>query len=70
MSKDMDVEEFVRQFTSPVPQRKPAREIMAAPALPWFGPRLDRSRSGRRRWVTLLDRKPERQRFTNQIPML
>lgn len=76
MNHEIDVEEFVRQFTAPEPltrapaRRRPAQEIMAAPALPYFGPRLDRGRHGRRRWVARLDRKPDLQRFTVQYPVL
>lgn len=73
MSDDFDVEEFVRQFAGPVPQKrsKPAQRIMLCPNLPArCGPRLERSRSGRRRWAAFLDREPDERRFTNRLPML
>lgn len=73
MSEEFDVEEFVRQFTGPAPARKPrpAARIMLSPPLPArLGPRLERSRSGRKRWTAFLDRETEQQRFTNQLPML
>lgn len=72
MSDTFDVEEFVRQFTGAAPQRKrrPAAEIMMAPVPVRIGPRLDYRRNGSKRWMTLLDRKPKKQRFTLEFPVL
>lgn len=72
MHDNFDVEEFVRQFTSPAPQRarKPAAEIMMAPVPTRVGPRLDRNRGGKKRWVTRLDMRPNLKRFTKELPML
>ncbi len=70
MNEDFDVEEFVRQFACPQPARarKPAAEIMMAPVPTRVGPRVDRTASGRKRWVTLLDRKPRLKSFDRTLP--
>ena len=70
MSKDAALEEFLRQYLEPVVvPRKKAAEIMVMPLPAFLGPRLDRSRNGRKRWTTRLDRRPDLQRFTGNYPM-
>ena len=69
MSDSFDVEEFVARYTGGTPKRRPAAEIMMAPIPSRVGPRLD-YRRGRKRWVTLLDRKPKKKNFTLDLPML
>ena len=61
--KEIDIDAFVRKFAGPraVPQKrkKPAAQIMAAPQPLCFGPRLDSGRGGKKRWLTMIDRKPD-----------
>lgn len=61
--KEIDIETFVRKFAGPraVPQakKKPAAQIMMAPQPLCFGPRLDAGPGGRKRWLTMIDRRPD-----------
>lgn len=61
--KEIDIDAFVRKFAGPsaAPQqrRKPAAQIMMAPQPLCFGPRLDAGRSGKKRWLTMLDQRPD-----------
>lgn len=65
--KEIDIDDFVRKFAgpaaSPAPRKRPAAQIMMAPAPAYFGPRLDSGRSGRKRWLTTLDQRPDVQNY-------
>lgn len=71
MSKDLELEEFLAQYLDPAPRpKKPAAEILMMGLPSYLGPRLDRSRNGRKRWVTRLDKRPDLQSFTRAYPVL
>lgn len=71
MSKDLELEEFLAQYLEPAPRpKKPAAEIFMMGLPSFIGPRLDRSRNGRKRWVTRLDKRPDLQNFTRGYPVL
>ncbi len=65
--KEIDIEAFVRKFAgtqaSPAPRKKPAAQIMMAPQPSFFGPRLDAGRSGKKRWLTTVDHRPDFQNY-------
>jgi hypothetical protein len=73
VNSDKDLEEFLRRYIDVQAvsrARKPAQEIMISGMPSYVGPRLDIGRSGRKRWVTRLDRKTNLSRFTSQYPVL
>lgn len=60
--KEIDVEAFVRKFAGPraLPaKKKVAAQIMMAPAPVCFGPRLDSGPGGKKRWLTMIDQRPD-----------
>lgn len=70
--REIDIDAFVRKFAgpqaSPAPRRKPAAQIMAAPQPVCFGPRLDAGRGGKKRWLTMLDQRPDFHSYQRTIP--
>jgi hypothetical protein len=61
--KEIDVDAFVRKFAGPrampAKRKKPAAQIMMAPQPVCFGPRLDSGRGGKKRWLTMIDNRPD-----------
>ncbi len=61
--KEIDVDAFVRKFAGPrampAKRKKPAAQIMMAPQPVCFGPRLDSGRGGKKRWLTMIDHRPD-----------
>lgn len=70
--REIDIDAFVRKFAgpqaAPAPRRKPAAQIMAAPQPICFGPRLDAGRGGKKRWLTMLDQRPDIHSYQRSIP--
>lgn len=70
--KEIDIEAFVRKFAgvpaAPVARRKPAAQIMMAPQPVCFGPRLDSGRGGTKRWLTMVDRRPDIHNYHRNLP--
>ena len=70
--REIDIDAFVRKFAgpqaAPAPRRKPAAQIMAAPQPICFGPRLDAGRGGKKRWLTMLDQRPDIHTYQRNIP--
>ncbi len=70
--REIDIDAFVRKFAgpqaAPAPRRKPAAQIMAAPQPICFGPRLDAGRGGKKRWLTMLDQRPDIHTYQRNLP--
>lgn len=60
--REIDIDAFVRKFAGsqavPAVRRKPAAKIMQAPQPLCYGPRLEASRGGNKRWLTTIDLRP------------
>ena len=70
--REIDIDALGRKFAgpqaAPAPRRKPAAQIMAAPQPICFGPRLDAGRGGKKRWLTMLDQRPDIHTYQRNLP--
>lgn len=70
--KEIDIDAFVRKYAGPkampAPRKKPAAQIMMAPQPICFGPRLDSGRGGKKRWLTMIDHRPDINSYRPNLP--